>query len=319
MKRTFLKTCAAIALSAWTVTVSAQPVLTKIVVPFNPGGGSDLFASLLAPELSKALGTTVIVENRAGAGGVIGADYVAKSKPDGNTLLLSDASAYSINPSLYKNLPYQKDSFIPVVDVARFANLLVVPANSPYNTLQDIITAAKANPGRLSIASSGNGSSTHLTAMHLQRAGHFELIHIPYRGSGPAFADLMGEQVDMMFSGLPAVTEYLKSKRLKAIVLTDKKRSSFAPEVPTAEEAGMKDFESYISQGLFAPAGTPAELVEKINTAVNVALSSPEVTERLRLLNAEFKPNTAQEYGAWLDAEAVNWANIIKESDVRVE
>lgn len=319
MKRAFIKTCVAIALGSLTLGVSAQATLTKIVVPFNPGGGSDLFARLLAPELSKAMGTTVIVENRAGAGGVIGADYVAKSKPDGHTLLLSDASAYSINPSLYENLPYQRESFIPIVDVARFANLLVVPANSPYHSLQDIIAAAKANPERLSIASSGNGSSTHLTAMSLQKAADFELIHVPYRGSGAAFADLIGGQVDMMFSGLPAVTEYLKSKHLKAIVLTADARSSFAPDVPTTQEAGVANFESYISQGLFAPKGTPPEVVEKINVAVNTALSSPEVREKLQGMNAQFVPNTSQDYAVWLDGQATGWAQIIKDADVRLE
>lgn len=315
----------ALCLGAFTLAIALPAAaqepkpLVKIVVPFNPGGGSDLFARLLAPGLSEALKVSVIVENRAGAGGVIGTDYVAKSKPDGNTLLLSDASAYAINPHLYPNLPYKASQLQPVADIARFANLLVVPANTPYASLADIMRAAKQAPGRLSIASSGNGSSTHLTAVMMQRLGQFSLTHVPYKGSGPAFTDLISGQVNMMFSGLPAVSEYLKGQRLKAVAIASARRSPFAPEVPTMAEAGLPGFESFISQGLFAPADTPPETVARINTAVNQVLGSPEMATRLAQVKAEFQPNSAAEYQKWLNAQSDTWARLIREAAIRID
>lgn len=325
MKKRRFNTLAALCLGAVALPIAttalaqeAKP-LVKIVVPFNPGGGSDLFARLIAPGLADALKATVIVENRAGAGGVIGTDYVAKSKPDGNTLLLSDASAYAINPHLYPSLPYKSSQLQPVADIARFANLLVVPANSPYATMADIMRAAKQAPGRLSIASSGNGSSTHLTAAMMQRLGQFSLTHVPYKGSGPAFTDLISGQVNMMFSGLPAVSEYLKGQRLKAVAIASAKRSPFAPDVPTMSEAGIPGFESFISQGLFAPAGTPAETVARINAAVNQLLSSPEMTARLAQIKAEFQPGSAADYQQWLNAQSDTWARLIKDASIRID
>ena len=320
-KRNALAALAAAALSALAPHAGAQndKPLVKIVVPFNPGGGSDLFARLIAPGLSDALGASVIVENRPGAGGVIGADFVAKSKPDGRTLLLSDASAYSINPSLYPSLPYKASQLAPVVDVARFANVLVVPEKSATPTMADIIKAAKKDPAKLTIASSGNGSSTHLTSVMMQRMGNFSLTHVPYKGSGPAFTDLISGHVDMMFSGLPAVSEYIKGHKLRAVAIAAPKRSPFAPEVPTMNEAGIAGFESFISQGLFAPAGTPPETVAKINAAVNQLLGTPEMSKRLEQLKAEFQPNSAAQYKSWLDAQSVTWAKIIKEAGITID
>ncbi|MCJ0762474.1 Bug family tripartite tricarboxylate transporter substrate binding protein [Variovorax terrae] len=321
MKKLLFKGLAALCMGAAVLPIAAQESKTvmKIVVPFNPGGGSDLFARLIAPGLSETLKATVIVENRAGAGGVIGADYVAKSKPDGNTLLLSDASAYAINPHLYPSLPYKSSQLQPVIDVARFANVLVVPAHSPYASMADIVRAAKQSPDKLTIASSGNGSSTHLTAVMMQRLGRFSLTHVPYKGSGPAFTDLLGGQVDMMFSGLPAVSEYIKGNKLKAVAIASARRSPFAPEVPTMAEAGLAGFESFISQGLFAPAGTPAETVTRINAAVNQLLSSPEMGKRLVQLKAEFQPGSAADYQKWLDAQSDTWARLIKDASIKID
>ena len=321
MKRVFLKgLAAALCLGSVALPAAAQESkLVKIVVPFNPGGGSDLFARLIAPGLSEALKLNVIVENRPGAGGVIGADFVAKSKPDGHTLLISDASAYAINPSLYPNLPYKASQLTPVIDVARFANVLVVPENSPYNSMADIIKAAKKDPSKLTIASSGNGSSTHLTSVMMQRLGGFSLTHVPYKGSGPAFTDLISGHVDMMFSGLPAVSEYIKGHKLKAVAIAAPKRSAFAPDVPTMNESGIAGFESFISQGLFAPSGTPPEMIAKINAAVNQVLSTPEMTKRLETLKAEFQPNSAAQYKTWLDGQSTTWAKIIKDADIKID
>lgn len=325
MKIHWLQRLAALCLGAIALPLAAPAAaqdtrpLMKIVVPFNPGGGSDLFARLIAPGLSEALKASVIVENRPGAGGVIGTDYVVKAKPDGHTLLLSDASAYAINPHLYPNLPYKSSQLQPVIDVARFANVLVVPAGSPLGSMADIIRAAQQEPGKLTIASSGNGSSTHLTAVMMQRLGRFSLTHVPYKGSGPAFSDLISGHVDMMFSGLPAVSEYIKGHKLKAVAIAAARRSPFAPEVPTMGEAGLAGFESFISQGLFAPAGTPADTVARINAAVGQVLGTPDMARRLAQLKAEFQPGSAADYRQWLDGQSETWARLIRDAGIKID
>jgi tripartite-type tricarboxylate transporter receptor subunit TctC len=265
---------------------------TRLIVPFNPGGGSDLFARIIAPGLSEALKQTVIVENRAGAGGIIGADYVAKSTPDGQTLLVSDSAAYSISPSLYPALPYAAKDLIPITEVARFANVLVVVGDSALNTIGDVIRIARQDPNKLTIASAGNGSSPHLTAEKFQRDANMKLTHVPYKGSGPAIADTLGRQVDMVFTGLPSVIEYLKSGRLKAIGIASLERSPYATDVPTMSEAGVAGFQSFISQGLFAPKGTPAEVILKLNQATNNFMNSKGLAERLQQLLSLRLPNT---------------------------
>ncbi|MES2184551.1 MAG: tripartite tricarboxylate transporter substrate binding protein [Pseudomonadota bacterium] len=296
---------------------SSTPI--RIVVPFNPGGGSDLFARLIAPGLAESLKRPVIVENRAGAGGLIGAEYVVKSAPDGNTLLLSDSSAYTTNPALYPSIPYTAKDLVPVVEAGRFANTLIVPANSPYHSLQEVIAAAKKEPGKVTIASSGNGASPHLTAEKLQRETGIRLIHVPYKGSGPALSDTLAGHVDMIFTGLPSVSEYLKAGKLRAIAIASTERSSFAPDVPTVAESGAPGFESLISQGLFAPAGTPAPVVARINEAVTQLLNSKEMTPRLQQLKVEPHHDSAAQYKAWLDKDSLVWTRLIKEASIKIE
>jgi len=291
----------------------------RIVVPFNPGGGSDLFARLIAPGLSQSLKRPVIVENRAGAGGIIGADYVAKSAPDGNTLLLSDSAAYTISPALYPALPYAAKDLAPVAEAGRFANVLLVPAASPYRTLQEVLAAARKEPGKLTIASSGNGASPHLTAEKLQRDAGIRLVHVPYKGSGPALADLLAGHVDMIFSGLPAVSEYVKAGKLRAVAIASLQRSSFAPEVPTFAESGVPGFESLISQGLFAPAAVPPALVAQVNAAVIEVLNGKDMAPRLLQLKVEPHQDSAAQYKAWLDQQAQTWTRLIREAAIKVE
>jgi tripartite-type tricarboxylate transporter receptor subunit TctC len=297
---------------------SARP-LVRLVVPFNPGGGSDLFARVIAPGLSEALNQTVIVDNRAGAGGVIGADHVAKSAPDGRTFLVSDSAAYTVSPSLYPALPYAAKDLIPVVDLARFANVLIVPANSRFNSLDDVLQAARKDPGKLTIASAGHGSSPHLTAEKFQAEAKIKLIHVPYKGSGPAITDTIGGQVDMVFSGLPSISEYLKFGTVKALAIASPQRSPFAPEVPTMSEAGVPGFESIISQGLFAPAGTPDDIVVKLNATVNQIMGSKEMAARAQQLKVEPRAYTSAEYKAWLADQTVAWAKLIKDAGIKLQ
>lgn len=304
---------------AFAATAQNSQSIVRLIVPFNPGGGSDLFARLIAPGLSDALKQTVIVENRAGAGGVIGADHVAKSAPDGRTFLVSDAAAYTVSPSLYPALPYAAKDLVPVVDVARFANVLIVPANSRFNSLDDVLKAARNAPGKLSIASAGNGSSPHLTAEKFQAEAKIKLIHVPYKGSGPAIADTISGQVDMVFSGLPSISEYLKGGKVKALAIASPQRSPFAPEVPTMSEAGVAGFESMISQGLFAPAGTSDETVAKINAAVNQIMGGKEMAARAQQLRVEPQAHSSAEYKAWLADQSMAWANLIKEAAIKLD
>ena len=291
----------------------------RLIVPFNPGGGSDLFARIIAPGLSEALKQTVIVENRAGAGGIIGADYVAKSTPDGQTLLVSDSAAYSISPSLYPALPYAAKDLIPITEVARFANVLVVVGDSALNTIGDVIRIARQDPNKLTIASAGNGSSPHLTAEKFQRDANMKLTHVPYKGSGPAIADTLGRQVDMVFTGLPSVIEYLKSGRLKAIGIASLERSPYATDVPTMSEAGVAGFQSFISQGLFAPKGTPAEVILKLNQATNNFMNSKGLAERLQQLKVVPSAFTTAQYGAWLEEQTAIWGKLIKDASIKLE
>ena len=291
----------------------------RLIVPFNPGGGSDLFARIIAPGLSEALKQTVIVENRAGAGGIIGADYVAKSAPDGQTLLVSDSAAYSISPSLYPALPYAAKDLIPITEVARFANTLVVAGDSALNTIDDVIRTARQDPNKLTIASAGNGSSPHLAAEKFQRDANMKLTHVPYKGSGPAIADTLGRQVDMVFTGLPSVIEYLKAGRLKAIAIASLERSPYAPDVPTMSEAGLPGFESFISQGLFAPKGTPKEVILKLNQATNTFMNSTGLAERLKQLKVVPSSYTTAQYGAWLEEQTALWGKLIKDASIKLE
>ena len=305
--------------SAFAATAQSSQPIVRLVVPFTPGGGSDLFARLIAPGLADALKQTVIVENRAGAGGVIGADLVAKSAPDGRTFLVSDAAAYTVSPTLYPALPYAAKDLIPVVEVARFANVLIVPANSRFNSLDDVLKAARKDPGKLSIASAGNGSSPHLTAEKFQADAKIKLVHVPYKGSGPAIADTISGQVDMVFSGLPSISEYLKGGKVKALAIASSERSPFAPDVPTMSEAGVAGFDSMISQGLFAPAGTPDETVAKVNAAVNQIMGSQEMAARAQQLRVEPRASTSAEYKAWLTDQSVAWARLIKGAAIKLD
>ncbi|NML46720.1 tripartite tricarboxylate transporter substrate binding protein [Ramlibacter sp. G-1-2-2] len=321
MKRRIVRRLAgALCAALFSLAAHAQGDPTvRIIVPFNPGGGSDLFARTVSPGLASALKRTVIVENKAGAGGVIGADAVAKAKPDGNTLLVSDFGVYSISPSLYPRLPYAAKDFQPVVELARFPNVLVVPGSSPFNNLADLLKAARKDPDTLTIASAGNGSSPHLTAEKFQRAAQIKLVHVAYKGAGPAIADTMGGQVQMMFTGLPSVSEFVASGKLKVLAIASASRSEFAPEVPTFGEAGVAGFESSISQGLFAPAGTPAATVAQINAAINQLMAGKEMAQRMQQLKVSPRQETPAQYKAWLDQEAKTWSQLIKDAAIKVE
>jgi len=301
----------------------SKPV--RIVVPFAPGGTTDILARVLAPELSKTLGQSFVVDNRGGAGGNIGAEVVAKSPADGYTLLMGTVGTHGINKSLYSKLPYdpQKD-FAPITLVAGVPNVMVMNTKRAQalgiNSVADFVKYAKANPGKLNMASSGNGTSIHLAGeLFKSRTGIF-MTHIPYRGSGPPMADMLAGSMDVMFDNLPSAMPHIQSGSLKAFAVTSAVRSAALPDVPTVAEAGnLPGFEASSWFGLLAPAGTPPDVVSRLQQESAKALNLPAVKERLLAQGAIPSGNTPQEFTKQINDEIVKWAAVVKASGARVD
>ena len=304
-------------------TWPAKPV--RIVVPFAPGGTTDILARALAPELGKAFGQTFVVDNKPGAGGNVGAAEVAKSAPDGHTLLMGTVGTHGINASLYPKLPYDpvKD-FAPITLVAGVPNVLVMnPAKAEalkIQTVPDLIRYARANPGKLNMASSGNGTSIHLSGeLFKARTGTF-LVHFPYRGSGPALLDLIGGTMDLMFDNLPSAMPQIKAGKLKALAVTSGQRSAAVPELPTiAEAAQLPGFDASSWFGLLAPAGTPAEIVNRIQQESLKAMSTPALKERLLSQGAIPSGMPPAQFASYITAETAKWAEVVKTSGAKVD
>ena len=297
----------------------------KIVVPFAPGGTTDILARAVAPELSKAFGQTFVVENRAGAGGNVGADIVAKSPADGYTLLMGTVGTHAINKSLYSKMPYdpQKD-FAPITLVAGVPNVMVMntetAARLGINTVPDFIKFARANPGKLNMASSGNGTSIHLAGELFKSMTGVFMTHIPYTGSGPAMMGMVSGQVDVMFDNLPSAMPQIKGGKLKAFAVTSSQRSGAMPELPTVEEAGqLKGFEASSWFGLLAPAGTPVDVVSRLQQETAKALNSPAMKEKLLAQGAIPSGNTPAEFARLIEAEIKKWAPVVKASGAKVD
>jgi len=288
----------------------------RIVVPFAPGGGTDIIARTLGHEMSLDLGQPVIIENRAGAGTIIGTDAVAKSAPDGYSLVIS-TFAHAVNPSLMARLPYSTESdFAPVILVGRSPLVLVVRPDSPYQTVQDVLTAAAADPGRLTFASQGNATSAHLAGELFQHLGKVELTHVPYRGAGPALTDVMGGQVDIMFGTAAAVGSFVESGTLKAIAVTTAERAPVRPEVPTVAESGLPDFMVEAWYGLYAPAGTPDEVIARLNEAAAKAANSESFLRRVQPEGLIIDASAPEEFGQYVDREIERWGEIIEAANI---
>ncbi len=297
----------------------------RIVVPFAPGGTTDLLARAVAPDLSKAFGQPFIVDNRAGAGGNVGAEMVGKAPGDGYTLLMGTVGTHGINTSLYSKLPYDpvKD-FVPITLVAGVPNVMVMNAEKAktlgIQNVRDFIQYAKANPGKLNMASSGNGTSIHLAGELFKSMSGTFMLHIPYRGSGPALLDMVSGNMDVMFDNLPSSMPQIKAGKLKALAVTSAQRSAALPDVPTIEEAGgLKGFDATSWFGLLAPAGTPPEVVNRLQQEVAKALNTPAIKERLLAQGAIPSGNTPQEFARFIDSEIRKWAVVVKASGAKVD
>ena len=296
----------------------AKPI--KWVVPFAPGGTTDILARSIGEKLAIALGQPVIIENKPGAGGGLGADFVAKSAPDGYTILGGTISTNAINASLYRNLPYDpvKD-FMPITMIARVPNMLVVNNDVPAKNVAELIVLMKTNSGKYTFASSGNGTSQHLSGELFKSVAGVDMQHIPYKGSPPALQDVMGGSVTMTFDNITTAWPLAKGGKLRALGVTTAKRSPAAPDVPTLAEAGLTGYEIGSWQGVFAPAGTPAPIVARLNAEIVKIINLPDVKEKLLVLGAEPVGNSSEEFTIFVKAEVVKWGDVVKKSGARVD
>lgn len=287
----------------------------RLVVPFAPGGGTDLIARTLGLGMSRELGQTVVIENKPGAGTIIGTDLVAKSPADGYTLVIS-TFAHAVNPSLMQKLPYDNDkAFAPVILIGKGPNVLVVRTESPFRSVKDILEAARANPGKLNYASQGNGTSAHLAGEMFDNLAKVQMKHIPYRGAGPALTDLMGGQVDMIFGTATAVSSGLDSGRLRALAVTGAERSQVLKNIPTIAET----IPGYVMEswyGLYAPAGTPPEVITKLNAAARKAVATDDFRKKVEQEGLAISAGTPAELDTYVRAEEARWRKIVKENNI---
>jgi tripartite-type tricarboxylate transporter receptor subunit TctC len=291
----------------------------RIIVPFAPGGGSDVIARLISDRLSAAWRQPVVVENRAGAAGAIGAGYVARSAPDEHTLLLADSAVVTTNPSLYRDLPYRAQDFAPVIKLAVFGLVLVTAAGSPHRSLRDLLAMDRAQTARISFASAGTGTTGHLALEKLKQMSGVRFVHVPYRGAGQAINDVVGGQVDMMLTGGGVARPLLEAGRIRALGVTSAGRLAVAPDAPTFAEAGVPGFEWIAAQALFAPAGTSAAIVRRINADAARVIAMPEVRTRWDAMSLDQIDNTPEQFAAWVVAQTAEMATLIRTADVRVE
>jgi len=317
----FVRAALAALLLSWAAGASAQayPVRpVRVVIPLGTGGTTDVPGRIVAQRLSEALGQQFIVENKTGAGGTIGADFVAKSKPDGYTLLLT-ATPFVITANLYKNLPYNAlTDFAPVIRVASGPYVLTVHPSLGVNSVRELIALAKAQPGKIDYVSSGNGSAQHLVGAMFAHMAGIQLSHVPYKGSSQAQQDLVAGMVKVGFLGTPIVIPHVKSGRLKALAVSTAQRSPHMPDAPTIAEAGVPGFEALVWVGLLAPAGTPSDIVAKLNSEITRLLGAPDVRQLLASSGVDPTPTTSKEFGVYLRSEYDKWGKVVRDSGAQI-
>jgi tripartite-type tricarboxylate transporter receptor subunit TctC len=292
----------------------------KIIVPYPPGGTSDILARSLGPKITEALGQAVVVENKPGATGNVGADFVAKSPPDGYTLLLADIGSLAISPSVFASLPFDpvKD-FAPVAMVAYSPHLLAVHPSVPARDAKELIALAKSKPDSLNFAVSGIGGANHLAGVDFAMRSGIRWTYIPYKGGAQAITDVIGGQAQVLFNGMLATYPFVKDGKLKVLAISSAKRFAAAPEIPTVAESGMPGFETGSWQGIVAPAGTPPEIVNKLHATITAILATPEMRDRLDRAGAELRPQSSAEFGAFIRDEKARWAKVVKDSGEKFE
>ena len=296
----------------------AKPV--RLVVGFPAGGGVDVIARQLAQELARPLGQSVVVDNRPGAAGNIAAELTAKSPPDGHTLMIGNVGTLTINPSLYHKLPFDSlRDFAPVSLVATVMLVVVVHPSLPVKNLRELVTLARGRPGQLNFGSAGSGGITHLAAELLKAQNGIALVHVPYKGSAPAFTDLVGGHLQVMIDSIPVPLPLVQAKRLRALAVTATRRSPALPEVPTTAEAGLPQFVASGWQGIVAPAGTPAAIVARLNGDIGRVLNQPEFRDKLILQGSDPAPGTPEQFGAFIRSELAKWAEVVRASGAKLD
>lgn len=316
------------ALTALTVTLAATGVLAqnwptkpvRLVIPFPAGGSTDIVGRLIGDKLSQGLGQAVVIDNRAGAGGTTGSDVVAKAAPDGYTILMGTSSTHAIAPGLYSKLPYNatKD-FSPVALLGTATILLVVHPSVPAKSVRELVALAKSKPGQLAFGSTGNGSVSHLTAEHFKSLAGVDIQHIPYKGDSPMTVDLASGRISMAFGTAVAFLPYVQSGKLNALAVTNAKPSPVAPSLPTVASSGLPGFEALQWFGVLAPAGTPKEIVTRLNDEIHKVLHMPDVRDRLRALGIEVVGGSPEQFATFMHAETAKWGKIVRDSGARVD
>lgn len=318
------KTLALFALAAACMPVFAadsfptRPI--RLVVPYAPGGNVDISARIVAPPLGEVLGQTVVVDNRPGAGGNLGASLVAKATPDGYTLLVGSSGPLSVNPVIFKSLPYDSlKDFAPLSTVQSVPLIVLAGPKSGINSIADLVAAARARPGKLTMASSGAGTTNHFAIELFSSMAGVKVLHVPYKGSGPALAELLGGQVETMVDQLAASIGYVKDGRLKVLAITTAQRSTALPHVPTLDELGYKGYQATTLLGLLAPTGTPKPVIDKLNAAIRKVMDSSAVSERFRGLGTEPGASTPEEFSRRIREELAQWQALVKKLDLKFE
>ena len=315
----------ALALTGASLAHAAEPASAyptkpiRLIIPFAPGGSNDIMGRLAAQKFSEAFGQQVVVDNRAGASGIVGCELAAKAPPDGYTVLMMSLT-FAVNPSLFRKLPYDTEKDLtPVTLVASAPLLLVIHPSIPAKSVKELIAHIKANPGKLNFGSGGQGTTPHLAGEMLKMMAGLQMTHVPYKGGGPALADLVGGQIQLMLENIPSTLPFAKSGKLRALAVSGLKRSPLTPDLPTLDEAGLKGYEIVGWNGLFVPAGTPRPIVMRLYGETVKALAQPDTKERLATLGAEGVGNSPEEFRAFVKAEIGKWARVVKAAGLKVE
>ena len=309
---------ASVALSAFAQSYPSKPI--RLIVPFAAGGGNDNIARLVGKRLNESLGQPLVIDNRPGAGGVVGAELAAKSPPDGYTLFLGGVGSHAVNPNLIEKLPYDPiRDFSPVILLARAPLILVVHPSVPARTFAEFVAYARKNPGKLNFASNGNGSSAQLAAVMFDSMAGAEMVHVPYKGLAPALTDLLSGQVQVMFSSPVAILPHIKAGKLRALAVTGEKRMASLPEAPTVAESGFPGYEASSWYGILAPAGTSREIVARLNAEFLKALEQPDVRNSLIADGAEPVGDTPEQFAAYIRSEKERMGKLIRDARIRME
>ena len=306
-----------LAAQAFAQSYPAKPI--RVIDAYPPGGGTDIVARTVSPKFQESLGQPWVIDSRPGAQGIIGSEIASKAAPDGYTLLMFTTN-FTIHPSIYKNLPYDfSKAFTPVTQTSSVATVIIVHPSVPVHSVKELIALAKAQPGRLNYSSSGFGGITHMAGELFDTMAHVKMVHIPYKGGAPAVLAVLGGEVDMTFAAIPVSAPHIRSGKVRPLAVSTSKRSSVLPELPTVAEAGLPGFEVVNAYGVLAPAGTPSEIVLKLQQEIARILNLPDVKERLMGLGAEPVGSTPAQFGSYLRAEVAKWAKVVKATGIELQ